>query len=89
MTIQLDDYERELLESVERGEWQSIANLQEEIERYQRHAQAYMQSIQKITLELPSSDVASLQELATSSGVSIPLLVSNIIHQYVGSQSIR
>ena len=89
MTIQLDDYERELLESVERGEWQSIANLQEEIERYQRHAQAYMQSIQKITIELPSSDVASLQELATSSGVSIPLLVSNIIHQYVGSQSIR
>jgi predicted DNA binding CopG/RHH family protein len=89
MTIQLDDYERDLLESVERGEWQSIANLQEEIERYQRHAQAYMQSIQKITIELPSSDVASLQELATSSGVSIPLLVSSIIHQYVGSQSIR
>ncbi|MCX5961753.1 MAG: hypothetical protein NT070_01025 [Cyanobacteria bacterium] len=89
MTIQLDDYERDILESVERGEWQSIANLQEEIERYQRHAQAYMQSIQKITIELPSSDVASLQELATSSGVSIPLLVSSIIHQYVGSQSIR
>jgi predicted DNA binding CopG/RHH family protein len=48
-----------------------------------------MQSIQKITIDLPSSDIASLQEIASSSGVSIPLLLSSIIHQYVGSQSIR
>ncbi|MCA6572693.1 MAG: hypothetical protein ACK5EU_08870 [Pseudanabaena sp.] len=83
MTIQLDDYEQEILDSVERGEWQSVPNLQQEIDRYQRHAQAYMQSLQKITIELPSSDIASLQELASSSGVSIPLLLSSIIHQYV------
>ena len=76
MTIQLDDYEQDILDSVERGEWQSVHNLQQEIERYQRHAQAYMQSIQKITIDLPSSDIASLQELASSSGVSIPLLLS-------------
>ena len=83
MTIQLDDYEQDILDSVERGEWQSVPNLQQEIERYQRHAQAYMQSIQKITIDLPSSDIASLQEIASSSGVSIPLLLSSIIHQYV------
>jgi predicted DNA binding CopG/RHH family protein len=83
MTIQFDDYEQEILDSVERGEWQSVPNLQQEIDRYQRHAQAYMQSLQKITIELPSSDIASLQELASSSGVSIPLLLSSIIHQYV------
>lgn len=89
MNIQLDAEEQDILDSVERGEWQSVENLHQEIERYQRHAQAYMQSIQKITIELPSSDIASLQELAASSGVSIPLLLSSIIHKYVGSQSIR
>ena len=89
MTIQLDDYEQELLDSVERGEWQSVPNLHQELDRYQRHAQAYTQALQKITIELPSSDIASLQELASSSGVSIPLLLSSIIHQYVGSRSIR
>ena len=89
MIIQLDDYEQDILDSVERGEWQSVPNLQQAIDRYQRHAQAYMQSIQKITIELPSSNIASLQELASSSGVSIPLLLSSIIHQYVDSQSIR
>jgi len=65
MTIQLDDYEQDILDSVERGEWQSVPNLQQEIDRYQRHAQAYMQSLQKITIELPSSDITSLQENET------------------------
>ena len=89
MTIQLDAYEQDILDSVERGEWQSVPNLPQEIDRYQRHAQAYEQSLQKITIELPVSDIALLQELALRAGVSIPLLLSSIIHQYVGSQSIR
>jgi len=34
MTIQLDDYEQDILDSVDRAEWQSVANLQHEIDRY-------------------------------------------------------
>jgi hypothetical protein len=30
MHIQLDDYEQDILESVERGEWNSVNNLQQE-----------------------------------------------------------
>jgi predicted DNA binding CopG/RHH family protein len=60
MTIQLDEEEQDILDSVERREWQSVRNLQQEIGRYQRHAQAYIQSIPKITIELSSSDIASL-----------------------------
>ena len=89
MNIQLDTEEQDILDSVERGEWHSVPNLQQEFDRYQRHAQAYMQSMRKITIELPNSDIESLQEMARSSGISIPLLLSSIIHQFVGSQSTR
>ena len=88
MHIQLDDYEQDILESVERGEWNSVKNLQQEIEQYQYYARNYIASIQKITIELPSSDIASLEELANTSGVSVPLLLSSILHQYIGSQPI-
>ena len=44
MTIQLDDYEQDILDSVERGEWQSVRNLQQEIDRYQSHAIAFTKS---------------------------------------------
>jgi hypothetical protein len=42
MTIQFDDCEQDILDSVERGEWQSVANLQQEIERYRSYAIAFM-----------------------------------------------
>jgi len=73
MHIQLDDYEQDILESVERGEWNSVKNLQQAIEQYQHHARNY---------------IASLEQLANTSGVSMPLLLSSILHQYIGSQSI-
>jgi len=45
--------DRILAESVERGEWQSIPNLQQEIEQYRLHARAYLSSTQQITVDLP------------------------------------
>ncbi len=41
MTIQLDEYEQDILDSVERGEWQSVPNLQQESDRYRSHAIAF------------------------------------------------
>ena len=84
MTLQLDAYEQDILDSVEHEEWQSVPNLQEEIERYQHNAKAYMQSIQKVTIDISNSDLNLLQQLASNSGVSMSLLLSSIIHQYVG-----
>jgi hypothetical protein len=42
MRIQLDDYEQDILESGERGEWNSVQNLQQAIEQYQHHARNYI-----------------------------------------------
>ena len=87
MNIHLDPEEQDLLDSIERGEWQSIPHLQDEIKRYQRYAEAYMKSIQKISVELPAQDVDSLQDIAQRSGVSVSLLLSSIVHQYITTHS--
>ena len=39
--IELDEEERELEESFERGEWRSVKNLDAEIERYQSYARSH------------------------------------------------
>lgn len=44
MMIELDSYEKDILDSVERGEWQSVANLGQEIDRYRNHAIAFIKS---------------------------------------------
>ena len=39
--IELDTEERELEDSFERGEWQSVENLDAEIKRYQSYARSF------------------------------------------------
>lgn len=87
MNIHLDPEEQDLLDSIERDEWQSVPNLRQEIERYQRYAEAYMQSIQQISVELPAQDVDSLQDIAQRSGISVSLLLASIVHQYITAHS--
>jgi predicted DNA binding CopG/RHH family protein len=87
MDIKLDAEEQDILESVERGEWHSIPNLQQEIERYRLHARAYLNAMQQILVDLPASDVESLQAIAERSDTSVSLLVASVIHQFVKHQS--
>ena len=39
--VELDKEEREIEESFERGEWQSVENLDAEIKRYQNYARSF------------------------------------------------
>jgi len=41
--LYLDDEERDLIESVERGEWKSVKNLKEEIEKHRQYARNTLQ----------------------------------------------
>lgn len=49
--------EQEILESVERGEWRSVPNLEQEIERYQRYAKVQLGELQEIKVEIPAQDL--------------------------------
>lgn len=87
MDIKLDAEEQDILESVERGEWYSVPNLQSEIERYRLHARTYLNSIEQITVDLPIRDMEYLQAIAQRSDTSVSLLVASVIHQFVTHQS--
>jgi predicted DNA binding CopG/RHH family protein len=81
----LDLEEQEILESLENGEWQSVPNILQEIQRYQSYAQAA--NLESINIELPTSDFQSLRVLAEQTGISVKLLMANVLHQYVVHQS--
>lgn len=82
----LDAEEQALLDSVELGEWQSIPNVAVEIGRYQRYAQAQVNALASVNIELPSSDLQALQVVAQQSGTSVALLMATVLHQFVASR---
>ena len=77
--------EQEILESVENGEWQSIPNVQQEIQRYQRYAQETILEI--VNIEIPTSDLQSWQSIAQQTNTSVSSLMANVLHQYIVRQS--
>lgn len=77
----LDAEEQAILESVENNEWQSVPNVAQEVQRYQLYAQAQVNALERVSVELPASDLHSLQNLAQASGTSVSLLIA--VHQFV------
>ncbi len=82
----LDREERELLESVEKGEWVSVDNLQEEIERHRKIAKNTLKKDKRINIRLSSYDLEALKTRAVELGIPYQTLVSSILHQYVSGR---
>jgi predicted DNA binding CopG/RHH family protein len=76
-----------ILASVELGEWQSVPDVNQEIERYQRYAQTQANRLASFNIELSASDLESLETIAQQSGVSVSLLISTVLHQFIVSRN--
>lgn len=82
----LDAEELAILESAELGEWQSVSDVAQEIKRYQRDAQAQVNALESINVELPASDLQALREVAQQADISLSLLMATVLHQFVASR---
>ncbi len=82
----LDAEEQAILQSVELGEWQSVANVTQELERYRDYAQAQAGGLEAVSLELPAIDLQRLRAFAEESGVSVSLLMATVLHQFVATR---
>jgi predicted DNA binding CopG/RHH family protein len=85
--LKLNSEEQYILNSVESGEWQSVADLQQEIERYTSYFQSSEDVTEDITVYLKARDLKRLQEKADSLGVSVQTLASQALHKYATSDS--
>jgi predicted DNA binding CopG/RHH family protein len=78
--------ELELLESVEDGEWRSVAKSAEEIERYRGYAASALKKERRINIRLSSQDLLALQKRAVREGIPYQTLVSSVLHKFVSGQ---
>ena len=81
-----DIEEEEILESYERDEWRSVSRLQQEIQRYQQIASAWLEANRLVSLALSASDFALLRRKADEAGVSYQEVVASLVHQFVSGK---
>jgi predicted DNA binding CopG/RHH family protein len=82
----LDQDERDLLESYERDEWESVENVAKETKRYRSYAQAAFRKDARINIRISSQDLQALQMKAVEEGIPYQTLIASVLHKYVSGR---
>lgn len=80
--IKLDPEEQDLLESVERGEWKTVDNVEEEAAFAKEAAANFLRKEERITLRLSSGDLSRLKQKAAYKGLPYQTFISSVLHEY-------
>jgi predicted DNA binding CopG/RHH family protein len=82
----LDAYEKELLKSVERGEWKSKSGGKRDRARYARYAKATFRKDRRLNIRLSSKDLEAIQKRALAEGLPYQTLISSLLHKYASGR---
>ena len=85
-TMKLDADEKELLESVERGEWKSVGGGKRERTRYSRYAKATFRKDRRLNIRLSSKDLEALQKRALAEGLPYHSPIASLPNKYASGR---
>lgn len=78
--------EKGILDSVERGEWRTISDVEKESHRYQKYARATFRKDKRINIRISEKDLIKLQRRAVKEGLPYQTFISSILHKFVSGQ---
>ena len=84
--VKLDQEEKEIVESFERGEMQSIPDLERETERYREIARTTFKKNRRVNIRISSKDLMAIQKKALEEGIPYQTLISSVLHKYVSGR---
>ncbi|MDF5719741.1 MAG: antitoxin [Rhizonema sp. PD37] len=84
----LDDEEKEILESFDSGEWESVGD-PNRLAQLQSYANGTIAKDKRITLRLSSMDFDAIQAKAIVEGIPYQTFISGILHKYITGRLIE
>jgi len=78
--------EKDLLDSIERGEWRTIPDVEKESQHYQKYAQATFRKDKRINIRISEKDLTKLQRRAVKEGLPYQTFISSILHKFISGQ---
>jgi len=84
--MKIDADEKELLESVERGEWKPAGRGKRERTRYARYAKATFRTDRRLNIRLSSKDLEVIQKRALAEGLPYQALIASLLHKYAAGR---
>ena len=84
--VRLNSEEREILKSVERGDWKSVARLPAAVKRYREYAESTFKKNRRVNIRLSGNDLDAIQKRAIEEGVPFQTLISSLVHKYAAGK---
>ena len=84
--MKLDAQEKEILESVERGEWRPVKRVKRERSRYTAYAKATFRKDRRVNIRISSKDLEAIQKRALEEGLPYQTLISSLLHKYASGR---
>ena len=78
--------EKDILESVERGEWKTVPDVQKEVKRYQEYARATFRKDKRVNIRISEKDLTNIQKRAVEEGIPYQTLMSSVLHKFVSGR---
>ena len=82
--MKVDAKEKDMLESVERGEWRSARGGTRD--RYAAYARATFRKDRRLNIRLSSKDLEAIQKRALEEGLPYQTLISSLLHKYASGR---
>jgi predicted DNA binding CopG/RHH family protein len=87
--MKLTKEEKDLLKSVERGEWRRIPDFEKEAKRYQESARATLRKDKRVNIRMTERDLVRIQKKALEEGLPYQTLISSILHKYINNRLVE
>ncbi len=78
----LDQEEREILDAIEKGEWELVKPEREELLHYAQIAKNTLRKDQRMNIRISKRDLTHIKAKAAQEGIPYQTLVASIIHKY-------
>ncbi len=87
--LKLEEEEKDILESFERGEWEPVPDLEKEVKKHQAYARNTLKKDKRVNIRISSKDLEELQLVAVEDGMPYQTLISSILHRFVSGRLIE
>ncbi len=85
-TMKLDADEKEILDSVERGEWRPARATKRAKMRYSGYAKATFRKDRRLNIRISTKDLVAFQKRALEEGLPYQTLIASLLHKYASGR---
>lgn len=87
--MKLTKEEKDILDSVEKGEWKQISNFAQEAARYQEATEATLRKSKRVNIRMTERDLIHFQKAALHEGLPYQTFISSILHKYIDGRLVE